>query len=60
MSFSRGIALEQALARAEAADVPRRVIDRLLADGVAEQLADRLLDGPELERVVAGALESSG
>jgi hypothetical protein len=36
------------------------VIDLLLADGVAEQLADRLLDGPELERLVAGALESSG
>jgi uncharacterized membrane-anchored protein YjiN (DUF445 family) len=32
--------------------------ERLLADGVAEEVADRLFAGPELERIVKLALES--
>jgi hypothetical protein len=35
-----------------------RVADRLLADGIAEQVTARLLRGPELERIVALVLES--
>jgi hypothetical protein len=29
-----------------------RIVEELLADGVVEAIADRLLDGPELERIV--------
>jgi hypothetical protein len=29
-----------------------RIVDGLLADGVVEQVADRMLNGPELERIV--------
>ena len=65
--------IDIAVARAERADVPLRVADRLLDDGIAEQVAARLLEGPELERIaeltmespalhaaVAGALDSDG
>jgi hypothetical protein len=53
-----GGALESVLDCVEAAELPRRVTDRLLADGIADQVAARLLDGPELERVVVAALDS--
>jgi hypothetical protein len=43
---------------AEAAEVPQRMIDRLLADGVADRIADRLLDGPEVERLAARVIDS--
>jgi hypothetical protein len=42
----------------EAAEVPQRMIDRLLADGVADRIADRLLDGPEVERLAARVIDS--
>jgi hypothetical protein len=37
-----------------------RLADRLLAAGIADDIAQRLLDGPELERIVAAAMESQG
>jgi hypothetical protein len=37
-----------------------RLADRLLAAGIADDIAQRLLDGPELERIVTAALESPG
>src|ERR687897_505481 len=33
--------------------VVERVVDRLLAEGTVEHAVDRLLDGPELDRVAA-------
>jgi len=48
------------LDRAGAADVPRRVTERMLADGVVERTVTRVLEGPELERALTAALESPG
>jgi len=41
-------------------EVPRRLADRMLAAGIADDIAKRLLDGPELERIVVAAMESPG
>ena len=38
--------------------MPRRIADRVLADGIVEQTVARVLESPELERVVAAALDS--
>src|SRR2546421_3252055 len=35
-------------------------VDRALARGVADQVAARIFEGPELERIVTAALESPG
>ena len=48
------------LDRAEASELPRRIADRMVADGVVERTVARIVDGPELERVVAAALDSPG
>src|SRR4051794_6531699 len=37
-----------------------RLADRLLAAGIADDIAQRLLDGPELERIVVAAMQSPG
>jgi hypothetical protein len=39
--------------------VPRRVVDRMLADGIVEQMTARVVEGPELERAVERVLESA-
>jgi len=44
--------------RAERAEIPLRAAERLLADGIAEQVAARLLEGPELERIAKLTMES--
>jgi hypothetical protein len=52
-------ALQGPLVEAVARDLVRyRVADRLLSEGLVEQTTARVLEGPELERVVAAALES--
>jgi hypothetical protein len=51
--------LEGPLVEALARDLVRyRVADRLLSEGLVDQTATRVLDGPELERVVEQLLES--
>jgi hypothetical protein len=51
--------LQGPLVDAVAPDIAR-LADRLLAAGIADDIAQRLLDGPELERIVTAALESPG
>jgi hypothetical protein len=52
-------ALEGPLVEALARDLVRyRVADRLLSEGLVEETTARVLEGPELERVVEAALES--
>jgi hypothetical protein len=52
-------ALKGPLVEAVARDLVRyRVADRLLSEGLIEQTTARVLEGPELERVVEAALES--
>ena len=53
-------AVEAMLDRAETIELPRRIAERVLADGIAERTVERILAGPELERVVAAALASPG
>jgi len=55
----RGDALESVLEQVDAAEVPRRVVDRMLIDGIVEQTATRIVNGPELERAVETVLESA-
>src|SRR6185295_7262450 len=51
---------EGPLVEAVARDLVRyRVADRLLSEGLVEQTTARVLEGPELERVVDAALEST-
>jgi hypothetical protein len=35
-----------------------RLLDRVLAEGVADRLAERLFEGPEMERIAAQAIDS--
>lgn len=51
--------LQGPLVDAVAPDIAR-LADRLLAAGIADDIAKRLLEGPELERIVVAAIESPG
>ena len=53
-----GEAIEQVLAAAEAAEVPQRVADQLLRDGIADAVAERIASGPELERIATAAIDT--
>jgi hypothetical protein len=52
--------LDAVLASPYVAEAVDHVVDRLLAQGVAEQAAQRIVNGPELEHIVEFALESPG
>jgi hypothetical protein len=52
------IAAEKVLSRAEAAGAPQRVAAGLLEDGIVEDIAARVVNGPEIERLVDVALDS--
>ncbi len=51
--------IDQVLARAESAGVAQHVADRVLEDGVAEQIVERVLAGPELEHMLSVAFQSA-
>jgi hypothetical protein len=51
--------LQGPLIDAVAPDIAR-LADRLLAAGIADDIAQRLVEGPELERIVVAAMESPG
>jgi hypothetical protein len=50
--------LDRLLARIEEAGVVQRTAQHLLENGVVDQLADRLLNGPELPRMLRAAFRS--
>ncbi len=37
----------------------QRIAEHMLEDGIAEQVADRVLSGPELERILTAAFQST-
>jgi hypothetical protein len=53
-----GDTLEHVLTIAERREVAIRVTDRALDDGAADRLVEHLLEHPELERILDGALAS--
>src|SRR5437868_1600260 len=51
-------AIDLLLERVEAAGVAQHVAQRMLEDGIAEQIVTRVLQGPELEQIVTSAVDS--
>jgi len=50
--------LDRILARIDEAAVAQHVAEHMLASGAAEQIAERLLEGPELRRIIKSAFTS--
>jgi hypothetical protein len=51
-------AIDLVLERIETAGVAQHVAQRMLEDGIAEQIVTRVLQGPELEQIVTNAVDS--